>query len=118
VSLDLEVYAVRPTSLAELRANLPEGPSWEDYGAGELAYDSDGWQVLVGEPEEIAPEDVPGHLRALLPDACWLISLTLEPIGAAEDGKAFLERVLSAVGSATGGVSTDFRTGTPCRFSS
>jgi len=116
VSLDIEVYTNRPSSLANLLANLPDRASWEDFGA-ELAFAGDGWQVLISEPEEIELRDVPAHFAALLTDARYLVALTLEPIGAPEEGYSFLERVLESVGSATGGVSNDFHTGAPRRFS-
>lgn len=117
MSLDTEVYARAPLSLTEIRPKLPESESWELF-EGELAHEGDGWQVLVGEPDEIEPEAVPPNLAALLPDARYRFSLILEPIGAAEEGKAFLEEVLRAIGAATGGVAYDFRSGAPTRFAS
>jgi hypothetical protein len=116
VSLDVEVYAVRNVSLADLRPSLPKSDVWGEYD-GELSYDGGGWQVLVTEPEQVDADDVPSDLAALLPDATYLIALTLEPIGADPAGQEFLRRVVDAVGSAVGGVSYDFESGAPRRFS-
>jgi hypothetical protein len=115
LSLDVEVYSNRASSLAELRTVLPSHESWQDYG-GELAFEGEEWQVLVGEPEAIETMDVPPDLAALMGDAQYRIPLTLEPIGAPEEGQRFLESVLQSVGSVTGGVSYDLRTGEPRRI--
>jgi hypothetical protein len=115
VSLDVEVYAAAPVSAAELLSQLPEPAQWSDFG-GELSYEGDGWQVLVGDAEEADADEVPEDLAGLLPEARYLIPITLEPIGAPDDGQAFLERVIEAVGSTTSGVTNDFRTGAPRRF--
>jgi hypothetical protein len=112
VSLDLEVYAPQPASLDQLRTKLPEAESWEQ-SPDVLAYEGDGWQVLVGEPEEVGADEVPDDLAAILPGVRYRIPLTLEPIGAEAEGQTFLSRVLEAVGSATHGVAYDFDTGAP-----
>ena len=115
MSVDVEVYSSRSSSLAELLGKLPDTEVWERLG-DELGYDADGWQVLLCEPEAIDPTEVPGDLAALLPDARYRYSLLLEPIGAPEDGYAFLASVLNVLGSDVSGVAYDLGTGAPRLF--
>jgi hypothetical protein len=106
VSATVEIYMAGRSLLSELQASLPDPSHWRNYG-GELLHEGGDWQVLIREPEEVAPEEVPGSVRALQPYAHWQVSVALEPETAALEGWAFFERVLEAIRSATGGVSAE-----------
>lgn len=106
MSATAEIYMAGRSLLSELQASLPDPSAWRNYG-GELLYDGGGWQVLISEPEEVAPEEVPGSVRALQPYAHWQVSVALEPSTAGLEGWALFERVLEAIRSATGGVSSE-----------
>jgi len=62
LSLDIEVYTNAASTLADIRVALPSAERWEDFG-GELAYEGDGWQVLVTEPEPIDRRRCPRTLQ-------------------------------------------------------
>lgn len=118
MSIDLELYTSRQLTLDDLRSSVPLGEAWREYGSDVLAYEATSWQVLVEHAEEIEPADVAPDLRALLPEARYRVSLTLEPIGAPAEGRAFLADVVQAVGGSFDCVGYDVETGAPRRYES
>jgi hypothetical protein len=117
MSLDTELFASRPISLEELRHGLPYRTRWQQYDADELAYEADGWQVLVGGTEVVDPAAVPADLRQLLPTAGYRIDFILEPVGPPEEAITFLAATLAAVGHKFGCVGYDLRTGVAMAYS-
>jgi len=113
VSIDLELFSAQRLTLDDLRSSVPSGDAWREYGGDVLAYEATGWQVLVGNAEEVEPTDVPPDLKALLPDARYRVSLTLEPSGAPPEARAFLAEVVAAVGGILDCIGYDVETGAP-----
>jgi hypothetical protein len=111
MSLDTELFSWRPISLEELRHSLPSQNHWRQYDGDTLAYEADGWQLLVGRTEAVHPPDVPTDLRELLPAVRYRIEFILEPAGAPEEAITFMAATLAAVGQTLGCVGYDLRTG-------
>jgi hypothetical protein len=118
MSLDTELFSSRPISLEELRQGLPGHTRWHQYGSDELAYEADGWQLLVGESEAVNPADVPADLRQLLPTVGYRIDFVLEPLGAPEEATTFMAVSVAALGQKHGCVGYDLRTGAPVTYTS
>ena len=118
MSLDTELFSSGPISLGELRQGLPGHTRWHQYGSDELAYEADGWQLLVGESEAVNPADVPADLRELLPTVGYRIDFVLEPLGAPEEATTFMAASVAAVGQKHGCVGYDLRTGAPVTYTS
>jgi hypothetical protein len=117
MSLDAELFSSRPISLEELRPSLPSHARWQyQHGGDELAYEADGWQLLVGETEEVHLPDVPADLRQLLPDVRYRIDFILEPVGAPKEATMFMAATLAAVGQKFRCVGYDIRTGAPLSY--
>jgi hypothetical protein len=99
MSMDLEVWSTREFNFP---AELPRPTSWKRYN-DEFAFEQERWQVLVlAEEREPDPPVV-----QKLPGAKFVAGITLEPIGAEDDGYDFLEAVVRSVAREVGGVWVD-----------
>ena len=83
MSMDLEVWSPNEVTLPD---DLPDSERWVQHG-GDFAREEDEWQVLVI-PETRSPSaDVTARLSKTARGVC----VTLEPIGAPEEGYKYLE---------------------------
>ena len=83
--MDLAVWSKRDFNFPD---ELPRSNLWKRYRK-EFAFEKERWQVLVL-AEESEPDPPVVHK---LPGAKFVAWITLEPIGADDDGYAFLEEV-------------------------
>lgn len=93
------------TISASLPSALPSDVTWKRYehkGHTTFASEHPTWQVLVGqESSEVAKDfDLPAGKP-------FLVSITLEPIGAPDAGHSLLDRVVGAITKSCDGVVID-----------
>ena len=96
MSMDIEVWSSEPF---DLPAALPELAHWTQTGFGH-EFEGEGWLVHVSQEKEQPWKMVKKKLRGASHVAC----ITLEPIGASEDGYAFLEKVVRTLARKCDGV--------------
>lgn len=103
MSYDLQVWCVRrpdlPDALPEVTKWCEEGECWVRSGRG--------WQIVVSPPAETFDEDVPEGVAAALPGIRYLVSLTLEPLGAPTAAFQVLGKITRAIAKSGHGVTLD-----------
>jgi len=103
MSMDLSVWSATPF---ELPGQLPRAGSWVRHPE-EWQFESSGWLVTVlatGRSDCDLPSDA---VLQEVPDASYVAYVTLEPIGADQEGYDFLEEVVRTLARATAGVWVD-----------
>jgi len=91
MSMDIIIYA---TCALSLPGDLPQPEAWKNYGGTDWAYETETWQVLVDLDKEFK---IPVEAKTLKGDLSITIPITLEPIGANEQGYAFLEKTTQQI---------------------
>jgi hypothetical protein len=99
MSLDVSVWT---PSVPHLPEDLPDSAQWARYG-DTVAYEASDWQVVAVPGDEEPPPDV----LAALPSASAVVHFSLEPIGAPDEGYAWLERVVRHLATVLQGVWVD-----------
>lgn len=97
MSMDLILYA---TCALSLPADLPENDHWKNYGGSDWAYEAESWQVIVDIDRE---NQIPKEAQGLKSNFKFTFPITLEPIGANEDGYKFLEKTTKKIIAKCGG---------------
>lgn len=97
MSMDLILFT---TCALSLPYDLPHPESWKNYGGTEWAYEAESWQVIVDIDKEYI---IPNKAKQLKAGLEVTIPITLEPIGADENGYKFLEETTQYIFSKCGG---------------
>ncbi len=106
MSYDFEVLAaVAP----ELPGHLP-GSGWVRSG-DTWAVGGNAWQIVVGAPQPLEPEDVPEEASRIVAGLAWRVEINVEPISAPATAIARAERAANAIAKAAQGVVMDPQTG-------
>lgn len=103
MSYDLQVWSVSPVSLP---GELPQNVSWFEEN-GHWFHQESRWQVAVGPPDRVLPEDVPDEVQPCLPSISYLTELNLSPIAAGAAGQRLLVRTATLLARAAHGVIYD-----------
>ena len=85
---------------------LPDPTTWTLHGQV-LTHVRRGWQIVIGIPIKVLPEDIPEQIARILPGIGYLMELNLSPIDAPEAARKFLSRSGSAIARAARGVTFD-----------
>ena len=99
MSMDLEVWSAIPFDLPEV---LPDPTRWI-HAQGQYYYDSGAWVVFFARSDHEPTSAILGAL----PGAVYVACVTLEPIGAQEEGYIMLEKTVRTLAERTGGVWVD-----------
>lgn len=83
MSMDLILFTACALNLP---ADLPNSDSWKNYGGTDWAYEISSWQVIVDIDKSY---EIPKEAKNINNNLDTSILLTLEPIGANEDGYRF-----------------------------
>jgi hypothetical protein len=115
VSYDMEVWAPRPFQVQP--ASLPDPSRWERWEREEgisWAYEPGSWWHIVIDPprsldddEELQEYGPPEAVLAARADARHMVDMSLEPIGAPEEGYKQLYEIGPALANVVNGVCYD-----------
>ena len=91
MSMDIILYT---TCVLSLPGDLPQAEAWKNHGGTDWVYEADSWQVLVDIDKEY---EIPTEAKSLKDDVNITIPITLEPLGANEEGYKFLEKTTQQI---------------------
>lgn len=103
MSYDLRIWGRR---LGDLNASLPTSTGWTGSSGG-WALSKRSWQITIGKPQAVEPEDVPVEASELLPGLSFLAELSLEPISAPKSAYSTLMAAAQTVAEELAGVVED-----------
>jgi hypothetical protein len=108
MSSDLRVWG---RTLRDMNSRFPAREGWTSSASGwVLAKRS--WQITIGTPQVVEPEDVPTGASEILPGLSTLAEISLEPISAPKSAQSILMAAAQAVAEELAGVVEDPQEGT------
>ena len=108
MSYDLKVWS---TDAANVVDALPEPEKWV-LSDRFWTRQGNGWQVSIGQSDQVLPEDIPPEVDELLPGIAFLTELNLSPATAAASARALVTRVATSFAKSAHGVVVDPQTDT------
>lgn len=103
MSYDLRIWGRKASALKDL---FPTTEGWREQSSG-WVYSARSWQITIGFPQSVEPEDVPQQASELLPGLSVLVECSLEPVSAPKAAQSRLKAAALAVSGELAGLVED-----------